>query len=92
MTTISDPGKVQVAVKFILDRQDRWGDRLSPYVPTLVLRFYTKGRDLGGFGIGRDMLMALPDHGFLWRDVPSADIDALLKTLGVTMPEPRKGR
>jgi hypothetical protein len=87
-TTISDPEKVQFAVKFIPDRQDRWGDRLNPYVPALVLHFSAKGRDLGGYGIGRDILVALPDHGFWWRDVAAADIEVLLKTLALQMPEP----
>jgi hypothetical protein len=63
------------------------GDRISPYVPTLVLRFYAGKRQLGGYGISSDVLIAFPDqHGFWWRDVTPAEISALLKTLEIEMP------
>jgi len=87
VATITDRSKVQSAVKFILQRQDRWGDRVNPWVPTLVLQFYSNGQDLGGYGIGRKILVALPSvHGFWWRDVSPAEIDGLLNTLELKMP------
>ena len=82
LLNITDRQKVQYAVEFILKRQDRWGDRLNPYVPTLVLQFYAGERQLGGYGIGSDVLVAL-SHGFWWRDVAPAEISALLKTLEI---------
>jgi hypothetical protein len=87
LINITDLGKVQYAVEFILKRQDRWGDRITPYVPTLVLQFYAGERRIGGYGISSDVLIALPDqHGFWWRDVAPAEISALLKTLEIEMP------
>ena len=83
LLNITDLQKVQYAVEFILKRQDRWGDRLTPYVPTLVLHFYAGERGLGGYGISSDVLVALPQHGFWWRDVAPAEISALLKTLEI---------
>lgn len=87
LLNITDPQKVQYAVEFILKRQDRWGDRISPYVPTLVLQFYAGERQLGGYGISSDVLIALPaQHGFWWRDVAPTEISALLKTLEIEVP------
>jgi hypothetical protein len=87
---IADATKVRAAVDFILQRQDRWGDRVNPYVPTLVFEFYRGGQRLGGYGIGQDIVVALPgDQGFWWRDVPEAEVDALLKAVGVSFPARR---
>ena len=87
LINITDPQKVQYAVEFIVKRQDRWGDRISPYVPALVLQFYVGERQLGGYGISSDVLIAFPvQHGFWWRDVAPAEISALLKTLEIEMP------
>ena len=87
LLNITDATKVQHAVHFILKRQDRWGDRISPYVPMLVLHFYVGERQLGGYGISSDVLVALPSrHGFWWRDVAPAEVSALIKALEVEMP------
>jgi hypothetical protein len=87
MISITDPQKVQYAVEFILKREDRWGDRITPYGPTLVLQFYAGERRLGGYGISSDVLIALPtQYGFWWRDVAPAEISQLLKTLEIEMP------
>jgi hypothetical protein len=88
VANIVDARKVQYAAQFAIDRQDRWGDRLDPYVPSLTLYFYTQDRRIGGYGISSSLLIALPtQHGFRWRDVPENDISALVKALDVTMPE-----
>ena len=82
---IADPTKVRRAVEFILQRQDRWGDRVNPSVPTLVFEFYKGDQPLGGYGAGTDILVALPgERGFWWRDVSEAEVDALLKAVGVS--------
>ena len=88
LANIVDARKVEYAARFVIERQDRWGDRLDPYVPSLTLYFYTQDRRIGGYGISSRLLIALPtQHGFRWRDVPEDDISALLKALDVTMPE-----
>jgi hypothetical protein len=90
VATITDPAKVRHAVEFIRQRQDRWGDRVNPYVPTLVLEFFSVDRRLGGYGIGQDILVALPgDQGFSWRDVSEAEVNTLLKALGIAFPARR---
>jgi len=82
VATISDADKIQRAIRYIRSRQDRWGDRISPTVPTWQLFFYRGGRYLGGYGLGHDMIMALPSsHGFWWRAVPASEIEMLLKDL-----------
>jgi len=62
IATITDRSKVQYAVDFILRRQDRWGDHVNPWVPSLVLRFYARGRDLGGYGVGSEILVLSPSN------------------------------
>ena len=90
IATITDPTKVQHALDFILQRQDRWGDRVNPWVPGLVLEFHAKGRRLGGYGIGSKILVALPtEHGFWWRNVSQAEVNDLLKVLEVEFPTSR---
>jgi hypothetical protein len=90
IATITDTAKVQYALDFILRRQDRWGDRVNPWVPSLVLEFHAKGQRLGGYGIGAKILVALPtEHGFWWRDVTEAEVNDLLKVLEVEFPTSR---
>jgi hypothetical protein len=84
--TITDRERIQFAIRFIQDRQDRWGDRISPYVPTFQLQFYNGSRYLGGFGVTHGVLVAFPsDQGWWWRDVPVAEIDTLLRSLGLSL-------
>ena len=91
VATISDANKIQRAITYIRSRQDRWGDRMTPSVPTWQLFFYRGERYLGGYGLGREMIMALPSsHGFWWRDVPASEIEMLLKDLELEGRAPSK--
>lgn len=84
VASITDPAKIQKAIEFIERRQDRWGDRTSPTVPTYQLRFFHGDKYLGGYGVTDDTVVAFPTHqGWWWRDVTPAEISALLKQLGV---------
>ena len=86
--TITEPSKIKYAIDFILQRQDRWGDRVHPYVPTLVLEFYKGNTSLGGYGVSDGILVALPQRqGFWWRDVSEAEVSGLLKALEVEFPK-----
>jgi hypothetical protein len=92
VATILDANKIQHAIRYIRNRQDRWGDRISPSVPIWQLFFYHGERYLGGYGLGHDMIMALPSsHGFWWRDVPASEIEMLLKDLELQGAGPSKG-
>src|SRR5262245_2843619 len=86
VATIGDPQRIRAATEFIERYHDGWIDYWSgPRAPLLVLQFFKGSRPLGHYGLSGSYLV----RGSLSRDTPSADIEALAKTLQLEWPPGR---
>jgi hypothetical protein len=83
LSEITDRAIIDGAAGFIASHRDGWIDRWhGPAAPVYVLEFYSKDEHLGGFGIGRSYIT----YGSISKEVPSSELAALAKALGVLWP------
>ena len=83
LETIDDPVKIQAALTFAARHEEGWIDYWSgPRAPTVLLVFYHAGRPIGDLGLSTSYLTA----GSGSRDVPSTEIQAFARELGLDWP------
>jgi hypothetical protein len=80
VTTISEPQRIRDAVGFITPKQDGWTEALAgPRGAPSYLNFYHGEQFVGVFGISPTFVVM----GSLHKDVDPAEIEALMKVLGL---------